>query len=55
MWRLQNDSTPITQAKGPAPKPEDTSDEATFTEISMEVEGDKPKKASLFPLLDLDN
>jgi twitching motility protein PilU len=55
MWRLQNDTTPINPNKGPVPKPEDVSNEATFTEISMEVEGDKPKKATLFPLLDLDN
>lgn len=54
MWRLQNDNTPITKAVAAPPKPEDVSDEATFTEISLDVHAEAPAPAprpSMFPKL----
>jgi twitching motility protein PilU len=54
MWRLQNDTTPITKAVAAQPKPEDVSDEATFTEISLDVQAEAPAPAprpSMFPKL----
>ena len=54
MWRLQNDNTPITKAVAAPPKPEDVSDEATFTEISLDVLAEAPAPAprpSMFPKL----
>jgi len=55
MWRLQNDSTPMSKAVAPEPKPEDVSDETTFTEISLDVPAEKPPapppKPSMFPKL----
>ena len=54
MWRLQNDTTPISKAIAPAPKPEDISDEATFTEISLDVQAQAPTpapKGAMFPKL----
>jgi twitching motility protein PilU len=54
MWRLQNDTTPLTKAVAPPPKPEDISDEATFTEISLDVQAQAPAPAprpSIFPKL----
>ena len=54
MWRLQNDTTPISKAVAAPPKPEDVSDEATFTEISLDVPAEKPApaaKPSMFPKL----
>ena len=54
MWRLQNDNTPITKAVAAPPQPEDVSDEATFTEISLDVHAEAPAPAprpSLFPKL----
>ena len=54
MWRLQNDTTPITKAVAAPPKPEDVSDEATFTEISLDVQAEAPAptpRPSMFPKL----
>ena len=54
MWRLQNDTTPLSKAVAPPPKPEDISDEATFTEISLDVQAQAPAPAvrpSMFPKL----
>ena len=54
MWRLQNDNTPLTKLVAAPPKPEDVSDEATFTEISLDVQAEAPAPAprpSMFPKL----
>ena len=55
MWRLQNDTTALNKAIAPEPKPEDVSDETTFTEISLDVPAEKPPapppKPSMFPKL----
>ena len=39
MWRLQNDSTPVTRQVAPEPEPADN-DGATFTEITLDVRAD---------------
>ena len=48
LWRLQNDTTPVSRAAAAAPAAEE-SDEATFTDITLDVAGEAPPAPAPLP------